>query len=166
MKKISATIIAMLLIVGASFAQNSAVKYKLGKFGEEFTEKTKSGINSKAMKNFSQMFSGATHVIWSHDNDNISRVYFETEGKVTRAGFNQRGQFLYSITTYQEDMLPVDIWVDVKLKYYRKHIFGVSEINTMNKTAYYIILEDATSWMHIKVLDDEITEEKLLLKAE
>ena len=35
----------------------------------------------------------------------------------------------------------------------------------LNKTAYLVILEDATSWLQIKVLNSEHAEEKLLLKS-
>src|SRR4030095_2713735 len=35
----------------------------------------------------------------------------------------------------------------------------------LHKTAYLVILEDETSWLQIKVLNGETTEEKLVLKA-
>jgi len=54
----------------------------------------------------------------------------------------------------------------VKDAYFGKHIFGVTEVSAMGKSAYLIILEDSTSWLHIKVLDGEMTEEKVYLKAQ
>ena len=111
------------------------------------------------------MYSDASNVSWTKAKGKIDRVYFETRGKATRAAFNQKGQFLYSITTYSEEFLPQDILFMVKTSYYGRRIFGVTEVSAMDKTAYLIILEDKTTWLHVKVLDGEISEEKLLLKA-
>jgi hypothetical protein len=92
-------------------------------------------------------------------------VYFERNGKVVRAAFNTKGQFLYSISTYGEELLPKDVLLKVKEAYYGKNIFGVTEVSALGKFAYLIILEDKTSWLHIKVVDDEMVEEKVLLKT-
>ena len=158
--------IAILLMRGATFAQNSAsFKIDAGKFSDEYTEAGRSSINSKPMDNFGRMFPGATKVIWTKDKHNVERVYFQTKGKVILAGFNEKGHFLYSVTSYQEEMLPKEIWLMVKKNYYGRHIFGITEVNTLNKTAYLIMLDHAKSWLHIKVLDGELTEEMVLLKA-
>ena len=158
--------IATFLMGGATFAQNSApFKVNVAKFSEEYTETGKTGISSKTMENFNRMFAGATRVSWAKDKNNLDWVYCETKGKSHRAAFNKKGQLLYSITTYREDMLPSDVLLMVKNIYYSKQIFGVTEVNVLDKTAYVIILEDATSWLHIKVLDGEITEENMYLKA-
>ena len=157
--------IIVLLMRGATFAQNSApFKIGAGNFSEEYTEARKSGISNKAMYNFGRMYSDVTNVSWTCYKDNIDRVYFETKGKAIRAGFNKKGHFLYSVSSYQEKMLRNDIWLLVKKKYYGKHIFGITEVNTLNKTAYLIMLDDAASWLHIKVLDGELTEVEVLLK--
>ena len=166
MKKFSSIATGVLLMCAATFAQNSTpFKVNVGKFSEEYTEAGKSQINSKTLSNFSNRFDdGVKNVMWTKDKDHIDRVYFETDGKVTRAGFNKKGQFLYSITTYKEEMLPVDVWVIVKEKYYHKSIFCVAEVNVMNNIAFIITLEDATSWRKIKVQDDQVTEEQVYLK--
>jgi hypothetical protein len=111
------------------------------------------------------MFAGATNIIWTKDKHDVDRVYFQSKGKVILAGFNSKGHFLYSITSYREEMLPKEILLMVRRNYYGKNIFGITEVNTLNKTAYFIMLDDATCWLHIKVLDGELTEEKVLLKA-
>jgi hypothetical protein len=165
-KKVSAMMVVILLMRGETFAQTSTpFKIDGGKFSEEYIEAGESSINSKTMDNFGEMFAGATNVLWTKDKHNIDRVYFQTKGKVTLAGFNTKGHFLFSITSYQEELLPKEILLLVKKNYYGKHIFGITEVNTMNKTAYLIMLDKAPSWLHIKVLDDELTEETVLLKA-
>ena len=164
MKKITVSLVLAFLIGLAAYSQNSNFKVNLGKFSEEY-KADESSTNTKVMNNFSRMFSDATNIKWSKDAHNIERVYFEAKGKATRAAFNKKGQFLYSITTYGEQYLPQDVLLRVKENYFGKNIFGVTEVNALGKTAYLIILEDRTSWLHIKVLDDEMTEEKVLLKA-
>ncbi len=167
MKKFSILLVSGLLVAGAAaFAQSSTpFKANVGKFTEEFDVAEKSNINTKVVNSFNKMFSDASNVIWTKDKNKIDRVYFETKGKVTRAAFNQKGQFLYSITTYTEEMLPQDILLQVKQSYYGRSIFGVTEVTALNKTAYLITLQDKTTWLQIKVLDGEIFEEKMMLKA-
>ena len=167
MKKFSVLLASGLLVLSATaFAQTSSpFKANVGKFTEEFDVAEKPNINTKVMNSFNKMYSDASNVIWTKDKNKIDRVYFETKGKATRAAFNQKGQFLYSITTYSEEMLPQDVLMQVKQAYYGRSIFGVTEVSALNKTAYLIILEDKTTWLHVKVLDGEIFEEKLLIKA-
>ena len=167
MKKFSVLLASGFLLLAANtYAQNSTpFKANVGKFTEEFDVSEKSNINTKVMNSFNKMFSEASNVIWTKDKNKIDRVYFERKGKVTRAAFNQKGQFLYSITTYGEELLPQDVLLMVKQTYYGRSIFGVTEVSAMDKTAYLIVLHDKTTWLHIKVLDGEIFEERLLLKA-
>jgi hypothetical protein len=166
MKKLAVIMLfALAAFSQVAFAQNSTpFKVDAHKFAEEYDAAAKTTTNTRVLDNFSRMFKDASNVIWSKDK-HADRVYFESKGKVTRAAFNQKGQFLYSITSYGEEYLPKDILMMVKDTYYGKSIFGVSEVNALGKTAYIIILEDKTSWLHIKVLDNEISEEKVLLKS-
>jgi hypothetical protein len=166
MKKLAVIMLfALAAFSQVAFAQNSTpFKVDAHKFAEEYDAAAKTTTNTRVLDNFSRMFKDASNVIWSKDK-HVDRVYFESKGKVTRAAFNQKGQFLYSITSYGEEYLPKDILMMVKDTYYGKSIFGVSEVNALGKTAYIIILEDKTSWLHIKVLDNEISEEKVLLKS-
>ena len=167
MKKFSVLLVSGLLVLAATASAQTSTPFKanVGKFTEEFDVAEKASINIKVMNSFNKMYSDASNAIWTKDKNKIDRVYFERSGKVTRAAFNQKGQFLYSITTYSEQLLPQDILIQVKQAYYGRSIFGVTEVTALDKTAYLIILEDRTTWLHIKVLDGEIFEEKLMLKA-
>jgi hypothetical protein len=55
--------------------------------------------------------------------------------------------------------------VIVKESYYGRSIFCVTEVNCDGKTAYLIVLEDRTTWLHIKIVGDEMIEEKLFTKG-
>lgn len=119
----------------------------------------------KALGIFNKMFSNARNVSWKTDRKGLLTVYFETEGKIQRAGFDKKGNLDYTISYYREEQLPKPILLKVKQTYFGKSIFCVTELTYLGVTAYLIILEDKTSWLHIKIIGDEMVEEKVFLKA-
>lgn len=160
---------ALALSVGAAgaIAQNAIpFKVEIGKYEEEFIVSDNTATNSRVMNSFNKMFADASNVKWSKGERKYARVYFESKGKATRATFNHRGQLLYSITTYGEELLPEPVLMQVKRAYFGRSIFGVTEVSVMDKTAYLIILQDKTTWLHIKVVDGEIEETLLLRRAD
>ena len=124
MKKLAVIMLfALAAFSQVAFAQNSTpFKVDAHKFAEEYDAAAKTTTNTRVLDNFSRMFKDASNVIWSKDK-HVDRVYFESKGKVTRAAFNQKGQFLYSITSYGEEYLPKDILMMVKDTYFGKSIF-------------------------------------------
>ena len=81
---------ALLVLSLAASAQNSApFKVDAGKFNEEYTAGGNTSINTKVMSNFNRMFAGASNAIWTKDK-HVDRVYFEANGKVTRAAFSPK----------------------------------------------------------------------------
>ena len=120
--------------------------------------------NPRSVETFKKIFGNASNVIWSKIDRNHDRAYFNNNGITVRAGFDKKGKLMYTLKYYAEEHLPQDILLTVKKTYYGKSIFGVVEVSVDGKTAYMINLEDKTSWLRIKVLDDEITEEQLMLK--
>jgi len=168
MKKIPVVFsLAFLMLSSAGGHSQTYNKFKadISKFKEPGSEGTKApDLNSKVMKAFNKLFSDAKNIIWTNDKKNNHSVYFERSGKATRAAFTENGDLKYAVTTYTEEGLPKDILFQVKKTYFGKSIFGVTEVQVMDKTAYLIVLEDKTSWLHIKVLDGDITEEEVWLK--
>lgn len=169
MKKISIiTALAFLLLTSAGAYSQTFNKFKadVSKFKEVTSDKANApDVNSKIMKSFNILFSDAKNIMWSNDKKNNQMVYFERKGKATRATFTKNGELKYAVTTYTEEYLPAEILFQVKNTYFGKSIFGITEVQVQDKTAYLIILEDKTSWLHIKVLDGEITEEQVWLKG-
>ena len=121
--------------------------------------------SERVLNTFNKMFKNATKVFWTAENKGHPMVYFETPGKKHRAGFDKKGNLVYTISYYQEEQLPQPILLRVKETYFGKSIFCVTEVNYDGKTAYLIILEDKTSWLHIKIVGDEMVEEKVLIKG-
>ncbi|HEU4633131.1 MAG TPA: hypothetical protein VFS22_04055, partial [Flavisolibacter sp.] len=92
-------------------------------------------------------------------------AFFETPGKKNKAGFDKKGKLVYTISNYKEEQLPVPVLLKVKQAYFGRSIFGVTEVNYQGKTAYIIVLEDKTTWLHIKIIGDEMEEEHLYIKG-
>jgi hypothetical protein len=121
--------------------------------------------NEKAENMFKKMFGNGTNVSWAPENKGQSLVYFETPGRTNRASFDKKGNLVYTISSYREEQLPQDVLLRVKGTYFGRSIFCVTEVNYDGKTAYLIVLEDKTTWLHIKIVGDEMIEEKLLIKG-
>jgi hypothetical protein len=128
------------------------------------TEASNTAVNVKSLDAFKKMFGDVPGVIWSNIDRNHDRAYFKSNGKAIRAGFNKKGKLIYTLSYYGEEHLPAMILLQVKRNYFGKSIFGITEVCVDGKTAYLIDLEDKTSWLKVKVLDDEMTEESVLLK--
>ena len=166
MKKHLFLALALTIGVAGAIAQNAIpFKVDIGKYEEEFTASDNTATNSKVLNSFNKMFAGASNVKWVSEG-RYSRVYFESKGKSTRATFNQKGQMMYSITTYGEELLPESVLMQVKRAYYGRSIFGVTEVSALGKTAHIIVLQDKTTWLHIKVIDGEIEETELYRRAD
>jgi hypothetical protein len=111
------------------------------------------------------MYGDVMDISWSLDKEKNYRVYFKKNDKIVRAAFNRRADFIYSISAYRQETLPADILYKVKETYFKKNIVSVIEVNISGKIAYMVNLEDKTSWLKIKVLNGEITEEGIYLKT-
>jgi len=117
------------------------------------------------LDHFHSAFPDATKVMWYTDNKGLPYVVFTRQGKADRVFFDRKGRICYSMSYYSEEMLPTQILQLVKNTYYDKSIFGVTEIFYNNATTYVIVLEDKTSWLEIKIADDEIKEQKAMMKV-
>ncbi|HEU0109602.1 MAG TPA: hypothetical protein VFQ73_01945 [Flavisolibacter sp.] len=125
-----------------------------------------SAPNATALLSLNKSFVDATNIQWTTSIEGKNVACFKTSGRTHMAFFTKKGKIESTVSYYSEEQLPKDILYEVKKQYFQKNIHGVIEVNTLGKTAYLITLEDKTSWLTIKVLDGEITQEKLLLKSE
>jgi hypothetical protein len=113
---------------------------------------------------FKKVFGDVSDVMWTKISRNHTRAYFQNDGITVRAGFNKKGKLLYTLRYYTEEHLPADILFRIKNTYFGKSIFGIIEVSVDGKTAYLVDLEDKTSWLRVKVLGDEMTEEHVFTK--
>jgi hypothetical protein len=177
MKKISILCAAFLgiFLVGSTIAYSQSIaiskpesrRFSGNVFTSEVTTAEVSGgaaVSPKSMETFKKMFGNATDVIWTKIDRNHDRAFFNSNGITVRAGFDRKGKLMYTLRYYNEEHLPKDILLLIKNTYYGKNISDVIEVSVDGKTAYLVDLEDKTSLLRIKVLDDEMTEESVLLK--
>jgi hypothetical protein len=118
----------------------------------------------KSLESFKKAFGNTPDVIWTKTGSNEDQAYFVSDGITVRAGFDKKGDLMYTLRYYSEEHLPKDVLFQIKNTYFGKSIFGVTEVNIDGKTAYLVDLQDKTSWLKIKVLDGEMSEEKVMLK--
>jgi hypothetical protein len=111
-------------------------------------------INEKLVQTFRETYPNAIEISWLEYSDSYSVNFKEGEIRATII-FNRDGRFLRSTRYYTEKYLPYYLIAAIHEKYPGKKIYSVSEISTSGEIHYYIKLEDAKTWMTIKVDSDE-----------
>jgi hypothetical protein len=174
MNKNSVFSVALLAIImsGSAVANSQVINNEIASLGTSHKFKNGSSVsteavgpNEKSVLIFNKMFGNATNVLWSTEGKGLPIAYFDLPGKKNRAGFDKKGNLVYTISYYKEEQLPKPVLLKVKETYFGKNIYCVTEVNYDGKTAYLIILEDKTSWLHIKIVGDEMVEERGMIKG-
>jgi hypothetical protein len=110
----------------------------------------KSTVNFKAIKDFKDRFGNVTNEKWYAQKDGFLS-YFTDEGFATRAYYNKKGQWQYSLKFYPESKLPRDIRAIVKSTYYDFSITIVEQVEIPEHLVYLVHLEDNTSLKIVRV---------------
>jgi len=161
-----------LCLSGSAVAFSQEINNEIASLGSSHKFKNGSSVstvaaspNERSVQIFNKMFGNATNVLWSTEGKGLPIAYFDLPGRKNRAGFDKKGNLVYTINYYKEEQLPKPVLLKVKETYYGKNIYCVTEVNYDGKTAYLIILEDKTSWLHIKIVGDEMVEERVMIKG-
>ena len=121
--------------------------------------------NEKVLAAFERTFQNATDVKWN-DVDDKYEANFKEGSIINRVIYDQDGNVVKSIRYYGGSTLPIMIQAKLTKKFDGKTVFGVTEVNSDSELTYHIILEDATSWLHVRSdVYGSITVEKKLKKA-
>jgi hypothetical protein len=107
-------------------------------------------VSEKALKAFKATFKNVENVEWT-DAENIYTVKFSQQGINTFVKYDEEGNFISSRRYYQAEQLPVDIQCTLKKKFADKTIFGVTEYTVGEEVNYYVKLEDAKTWVTVKI---------------
>ena len=116
--------------------------------------------NPETAKCFAEKYPAASDVRWYKKD----HVFFKDNGKTVNAWFNKSGDFLYAVSYYDGEKLPAEILNIVYNDYYKFDIFGVTEVNVRDQTAYFVILENRTSFLKVKFIDGKVVAEDLMRK--
>jgi len=107
-------------------------------------------VNEKVLKNFKETFSTAENVHWQEYKEFFS-VSFMQSGIRTTVNYDKKGNMIGSIRYYEPHMLPLNIVNQLKQEYPKRTLFGVTEISYGNDVNYYVKLQDAKTWITVKV---------------
>jgi len=114
-------------------------------------------ISAIALLAFKKDFGNVPDVKWSLENNGyIAR--FNNDGRKTTVLFDKKGRIVYSIAEGTIKNLPVDTRKLVRSVYYDYDIKMTTEVNSHNKKAWFINLEDETSFVTVRVMNGEILE--------
>jgi hypothetical protein len=132
---------------------------------KEFTVFTgNTGLNTKALKNFSKTFKEATNAQWV-ETGNGFKAEFIKEDIVTTVFYDRKGRWVGNVRGFQENKLPKDIRHQVKSIYYDYSISYVQEITAGNKTVYLVKIEDKNSMKTIRITEGEMDEYEAFEKS-
>jgi hypothetical protein len=107
-------------------------------------------VNAKVLKSFNETFASAQEVKWEK-YDNYYTVSFHQAGIQSKVNYDNDGNMLSSLRYYAPNMLPLNVYNKIKKTYSKKEMFGVTEVTFNNDVVYYVKLQDAKSWMTLKI---------------
>ena len=127
------------LLLGANIFANNADN-----------ENRKKNINEQLLRSFNEQFPKAEQVKWEESGDGYS-VNFVEEGVRSHIVYDKEGAFVSSVRYYQERTLPYYLLNILKKRFTGKAIFSVTEISTVSNIEYDVKLEDARTWLTVRV---------------
>ena len=107
-------------------------------------------VNEQVLKVFKTTFAKASEVKWQEFSD-YYMVHFIHAGIRTRINYDKEGNILGSLRYYSPDLLPLNIVAKLKSAYPKKTLYGVTEVCAGDEIVYYVKIEDAKTWMTIKM---------------
>ena len=106
-------------------------------------------VNEKVLRAFQETFPVVNEVKWK-EYTNYYTVSFKQHNIQSEVRYDKEGNFLSSLRYYKEDMLPLSVLHQIKKKYSKKSIFGVTELIVGTEVAYFVKLEDEKTWLTVK----------------
>ncbi|MCS3798412.1 hypothetical protein [Niastella sp. OAS944] len=119
-------------------------------------------VHVKAMRDFLKRDNNAVNADWNVVESGYVVKYTGKNKSKCRTVYNCRGEFVYTIRQYYENVMPRDVRGMVKSEYYDYTITLVDEIEERMKPVVYVVhLEDSTTIKNVRVCerDMEVLEE-------
>jgi hypothetical protein len=114
-------------------------------------------VHVKAMRDFLKRDQTATNTDWMVIEKGYVVKYTGKNNSRCRTVYSSRGDFLYTIRQYYENVMPRDIRGIVKSQYYDYTITVVDEIEERMKPLVYVVhLQDSTTLKNVRVCDREM----------
>lgn len=119
-------------------------------------------VHVRAMRDFLKRENNAVNADWNVVENGYVVKYTGKNNSKCKTAYNCRGEFVYTIRQYYENVMPRDVRGMVKSEYYDYTITLVNEIEERMKPLVYIVhLEDSTTLKNVRVCerDMEVLEE-------
>lgn len=119
-------------------------------------------VHIRAMRDFLKRDINAVNADWNVVEGAYVVKYTGKNKSKCRTVYNCRGEFVYTIRQYYENVMPRDVRGMVKSEYYDYAITLVDEIEERMKPLVYVVhLEDSTTLKNVRVCerDMEVIEE-------
>ena len=124
-------------------------------------------VNTKAMRNFVKTYESAVDPEWVTLKDGGYLCRFVIDNVRCRAFYGEKGAWLLTLASYEENKLPRDIRAIVKSSYYDYTISYVDEISVPGHSKVYLVqIEDKTSMKMLRISDGEMETVRELVKLQ
>jgi hypothetical protein len=114
-------------------------------------------VNSRAIRHFNKAYSGNDAAEWSFLKEGGFVCRFTRKKIVSRAFYDKKGNWLYTVAGYTEDKLAKEIRAMVRRVYYDYQISFINEINMPEgKNVYIIQIQDEKTLKILRISEDEM----------
>jgi len=165
---IQSTVIAQGL-KDASLHKSDLLAYAETMFNQEngagFSASTPDAVNIRVIRNFKKEFTAVENETWSMMNNGCYIVRFTRKDIQHRVEYNQKGHWLSTTKFYTQQYLSHNVREQVMSTYYNYKIFCVAEVTVGNRSAYYITLEDESTWLKIRLMGEKMEELEVYKKG-
>jgi hypothetical protein len=124
----------------------------------EFIPSKPDAVNLRVIRNFMKEFPDVSNETWSIMDNGCYFVRFTKTEISYRVEYNQKGHWLSTTKVYGPKNLASSVQQSVMSNYHDYKIYCVVEVNVGSRTAFYITLEDESSWLKIRLMGDKIEE--------
>ncbi len=124
----------------------------------EFTPSKPDAVNIRVIRNFKKEFKAIENETWSIMRNGCYIVRFAKNDIYHRVEYNQKGHWLSTTKFYAPEHLSSTIRQIVMATYYDYKIYCIAEVNVDSRTAFYVTLENGTSWLKVRLMGDKMEE--------
>ncbi|MEJ7768056.1 MAG: hypothetical protein WKF89_09605 [Chitinophagaceae bacterium] len=161
-KTFFATALIAIALSGNSYAQNMIVNTSgataftnESPASEGKIDKGVAVVTTIIATRFSSLFPGATMQQWSNRSDNFWVTFLDKDRKAS-ACFTSSGKMNYVIKNCELEHLPESFRKTIRKKYSSYTLYKAIEIKAYDAVAYQVVLEDASQYITLKVVEGEV----------
>lgn len=140
------------VIIASYNEERPMPKYLARPFAANYPE-----VSMMTLLAFQKKYGNVAEVKWSIVENKYMAQFFYVNRK-TRVLFSKNGQIVYTISQGTLKSLPAETRKAIRSVYYDHEITMATEVHILDKTAWFINLEDEIGIITIRVMDGEIRE--------